>query len=66
MWRLRRREEESCIFVGDLSFSTRVALDTTEEGPDRLFVRIVTAFVQIVTKILTGSDVYISFTFFAY
>ena len=27
-----------------------VALDTTSEGPDRLFVQIVTVFVQIVTK----------------
>ena len=34
-----------------------VVLDTPSEGPDRLFVPIVTVFVQIVTNILNGSDV---------
>ena len=34
----------------DLSVHLGVVLDTASEGPDSLFVRIVTVFVQIVTK----------------
>ena len=34
----------------DLSVHLGVVLDTASEGPDSLFVQIVTVFVQIVTK----------------
>ena len=44
-------EEDGMICNISKSESLRgVALDTTSEGPDRLFFQIVTVFVQMVTK----------------
>ena len=40
-----------------LAKTLSVVLDTTSEGPNSLFVQVVTRFVQIVTNILVNSDV---------